>query len=78
MRKQVLEQLPETYLLNRREESLLVLNGTKSAVIGLLKAIAWIVVAALKLLLGSVKLLLSLLGLVVRVFLIFAKLAAET
>ena len=56
----------------------MVLNGAKSAVIGLLKATAWIVVAVLKLLLGSVKLLLSLLGLVVRVFLIFVKSAVET
>ena len=74
----MLEHLPESYLLNRREVCLLVLNGAKSAVIGLLKAIAWIVVAALKLLLGSVKLLLSLFGLVARVFLIFAKSAVET
>jgi len=74
----VLEQLPELYLWNRREVCLLVLNGAKRAVIGLLKVIAWIVLAALKLLLGSFKLLLSLLGLVARVFLIFAKSAVET
>ena len=56
---------------------MIILNAIGRAMFALFKIVAWLVLNFLKLMLGVIKVALLLLGLVAKVFLIFAKSASD-